>query len=332
MHVFFPQRRETRNVTPSEASDLNMIIFQVFLFTLNDNMHVHCSRLPSVTLSRHAATRLRSPLYPSATWFKPGRERGCRFSCTFPVQASREGADRGGKVTGPIGSFAFALAAATEFALLSLDIHSTHLFDTIDGTVQRLTFAATNLQNREVLARGVSNVFPLFGLAVLTLSTVFSTDKSSSFRTRVIISWVSLASALATVDALKDSFARLRPAGTLLQSYAFPSGHTCGANLLMGLFLFLLLDPLWDSTRSTSGSGDSDSAQGVEQMGAPFEFDKRLIIWILATCITAAGRIEANRHWLSDTMGGASLSLIFVSASVMLCHYLEGRDDNDVLE
>ena len=31
-------------------------------------------------------------------------------------------------------------------------------------------------------------MFPLFGLAVLTLSTVFSTDKSSSFRTRVIIS------------------------------------------------------------------------------------------------------------------------------------------------
>ena len=293
-------------------------------------MLVHCSRLPSVTLSRHAATRLRSSLYPSATWFNPGRVHGCRFSCTFPVQASRGG---DGKVTGPVGSFAFALVAATEFALLGFDIHSStiHLFDTIDETVQRLTFATTNLQFREVFARGVSNVFPLFGLAVLTLSTVFSTDKSS-FRTRVIVSWVSLASALATVDALKDSFARLRPAGTLLQSYAFPSGHTCGANLLMGLFLFLLLDPLWDSAKSMSGSGDSDSAQGVKQMGAPLEFDHRLLIWILATCITAAGRIEANRHWLSDTMGGASLSLIFVSASVMLCHYLEGRDDNDVLE
>ena len=116
-------------------------------------------------------------------------------------------------------------------------------------------------------------MFPLFGLALLTLSTVFSTDKSS-FRTRVIVCWVSLASALATVDALKDSFARLRPAGTLLQSYAFPSGHTCGSNLLMGLFLFLLLDPLWDSTQNMSVSEDSDSDQGVEQMGAPFNLTK----------------------------------------------------------
>ena len=290
-------------------------------------MHVHCSRLPSVTL-RHAATRLRSSVYPSATWFKPGRERGCRSSCTFPVQASRGG---DGKVTGPVGSFAFALVAATEFALLSFDTHSTHVFNTIDGIVQRLTFAATNPQVREGLARGISNVFPLFGLALLTLSTVFSTDKSS-FRTRVIVCWVSLASALATVDALKDSFARLRPAGTLLQSYAFPSGHTCGSNLLMGLFLFLLLDPLWDSTQNMSVSEDSDRDQGVEQMGAPFEFDQRLIIWILATSSTAAGRIEANRHWLSDTLGGAALAMIFVSVSVTLCHYLEGRGDNDLLE
>ena len=119
-------------------------------------MHVHCSRLPSVTL-RHAATRLRSSVYPSATWFKPGRERGCRSSCTFPVQASRGG---DGKVTGPVGSFAFALVAATEFALLSFDTHSTHVFNTIDGIVQRLTFAATNPQVREGLARGISMCFP----------------------------------------------------------------------------------------------------------------------------------------------------------------------------
>ena len=100
-----------------------------------------------MTLSRHAADPLRSPLYLQPTGSNP-EESAAVGSAVLPVQASREGADRGGKVTGPIGSFAFALAAATEFALLSLDIHSTHLFDTIDGTVQRLTFAATNLQNR----------------------------------------------------------------------------------------------------------------------------------------------------------------------------------------
>ena len=206
--IFSPRRRVTRNANPGEASnlirtkrlELSLSKFQDFS-SLNGNMHVHCSRLPSVTL-RHAATRLRSSVYPSATWLKPGRERGCRSSCTFPVQASRGG---DGKVTGPVGSFAFALVAATEFALLSFDTHSTHVFNTIDGIVQRLTFAATNPQVREGLARGISNVFPLFGLALLTLSTVFSTDKSS-FRTRVIVCWVSLASALATVDALKDSF------------------------------------------------------------------------------------------------------------------------------
>ena len=81
-----------------------------------------------------------------------------------------------------------------------------------------------------------------------------------------------------------------------------------------------------------SVSEDSDSDQGVEQMGAPFRFDQRLIIWILATSTTAAGRIEANRHWLSDTLGGAALAMIFVSVSVTLCHYLEGRGDNDLLE
>ena len=190
----------------------------------------------------------------------------------FPVQASRWRR----KGDWSCWLLCVRLVAATEFALLSFDTHSTHVFNTIDGIVQRLTFAATNPQVREGLARGISNVFPLFGLALLTLSTVFSTDKSS-FRTRVIVCWVSLASALATVDALKDSFARLRPAGTLLQSYAFPSGHTCGSNLLMGLFLFLLLDPLWDSTQNMSVSEDSDSDQGGNRR-SPAQFDQRLII------------------------------------------------------
>ena len=80
-----------------------------------------------------------------------------------------------------------------------------------------------------------------------------------------------------------------------------------------------------------SVSEDPDSDQGVEQTGARSNLTKDSSSGF-ATSTTAAGRIEANRHWLSDTLGGAALAMIFVSVSVTLCHYLEGRGDNDLLE
>ena len=144
----------------------------------------------------------------------------------------------------------------------------------------------------------------------------------------------------------KELFARERPSEAATSAmramesmntshnYAFPSGHTCCVTVLTGLALFVLLDPtraaIAEMTISSttaaastrSGGDDGQSSTGKSQAAtvttpAPALTRQprgKLALWIAATAITAAARIEGDRHWLSDTMAGAALGVVFVSA------------------
>ena len=75
---------------------LNYLCQSVKIFSsLNGNMRALQSSAISYTATCGNSSAVVG--HPSATWLKPGRERGCQSSCTFPVQASRGG---DGKVTG----------------------------------------------------------------------------------------------------------------------------------------------------------------------------------------------------------------------------------------
>jgi membrane-associated phospholipid phosphatase len=51
----------------------------------------------------------------------------------------------------------------------------------------------------------------------------------------------------------------------------------------------------------------------------------RAFLWFLATSVTACGRVEGNRHWVSDTMGGAAMGTFFLSAALLAVGAAEAR-------
>jgi membrane-associated phospholipid phosphatase len=116
------------------------------------------------------------------------------------------------------------------------------------------------------------------------------------------------------VDVLKNYFQRVRPQFGL-SSFAFPSGHACAACVLMGIFLFALLDPVVAS-RGETPSTDREDAKTNSSLRER-EYNARLFLWFLAISVTSVGRIEGNRHWVSDTLGGASLGIFFLSLALV---------------
>ena len=51
---------------------------------------------------------------------------------------------------------------------------------------------------------------------------------------------------------------------------------------------------------------------------AEFTAKGRYPIWLAAGLTTAAGRVIADVHWVSDTLAGASLGIALVSLTAML--------------
>lgn len=72
-----------------------------------------------------------------------------------------------------------------------------------------------------------------------------------------------------------------------------------------------------------SAGGGTERSGGSES--APVPHQARLALWLAATVVTAAGRIEGDRHWLSDTVGGAALGVIFVSGSLAVLRLLDEK-------
>jgi membrane-associated phospholipid phosphatase len=240
----------------------------------------------------------------------------------------------------------------------TLDLETTRLFAGVDEAAHHAVLAATTEAYRHDVAARFSNIIPLLGFGALVASSALllsaststaSGDREREIRRRVGVAWSANLSVVAIVGVLKEVFARERPSG--LTSFAFPSGHTACASLLTGLALFVLLDPVWEVMNSP-GAGenaqddDSDTgaeagktvaARGVERVagaGAPVGRDARLALWAAATAVTAAGRIVADRHWVTDTMAGAAIGIVFVSGSVAVLrlwqHEHEELDDTSI--
>ena len=245
---------------------------------------------------------------------------------------------RGSAETSPsafLGSTPVLLFSAAEFGVLSLDLPTRNA---VDEGVRDLVLAATNEETRAT-AREVSNVFPqvylcLVALASARLASSVNTKGSRPYatRTRVGVAWLTVGLAGIAVELAKNLFGRVRPQ-LGLSSFAFPSGHTCAACVLSGAFLFLLLDPLLATTdvfKTEPGTVPSKEAVpsttlGVFGVGADADARARAFLWFLATSVTACGRVEGNRHWVSDTMAGACLGTVILSAALLAVDAAETR-------
>ena len=252
---------------------------------------------------------------------------------------------RGSAETSPsafLGSTPVLLFSAAEFGVLSLDLPTRNA---VDEGVRDLVLAATNEETRAT-AREVSNVFPevylcLVALASARLASAACSERSRPYatRTRVGVAWAAVCVAGIAVDLAKNLFGRVRPQ-LGLASFAFPSGHTCAACVLSGAFLWILLDPLLATKPSSRGfsvttepePGTLPSKEAVPStsfggfgVGADADAKTRAFLWFLATSVTACGRVEGNRHWVSDTMGGAALGVVILSAALLAVDAVEMR-------
>lgn len=227
-----------------------------------------------------------------------------------------------------VGSVSVLLLSAGEFGVLSLD---TRFRTLIDENVRNLVLASSSEEGRGV-ARAVSNVFPEFSLAFVGFATALLLIKGPvSVRPRLAISWATIGAAAIAVDVLKNHYQRTRPQ-LGLTSYAFPSGHTCATTVCCGLALFALLDPV---TRSVFGNDDDDAEEKVQptkkSTTAPHDTFVR-IMWIAAIATTGTCRVLGNRHWVSDTAGGAALGTAFLAVALMAIETIEKQTESDASE
>ena len=234
------------------------------------------------------------------------------------------------KATLDIGRPSVALAALAEFSILAADQASGgRVFPAfVDANVHELVLTTTPLEIREdVFAHLVSDPLPEAALLLLFVSSAVcltttrkppgGDDDDDGVRDDVVRR---VAASLATCvlaaplveSALKPFFHRARPlAGAT--TFSFPSGHSLGCAVAVGLWLFVMLDPTWRAIRRGRVEG---TTRGEREGEAPVRREARAVAWFFCVFVTASGRIFADRHWLSDTMAGAALGVFIVSCVV----------------
>ena len=252
-----------------------------------------------------------------------------------------------------IGRPSVALAALAEFSILAADQASGgRVFPAfVDANVHDLVLTTTPLEIREdVFAHLVSDPLPEAALILLFVSSAVcltttlrrpttgrddapggrDDDDEDGVRDdvvrRVAASFASCVFAAPLVEsALKPFFHRPRPLPNAT-TFSFPSGHSLGCAVAVGLWLFVMLDPTWRAIRrgrvEGTTRGELEEAPGVEGTTrgeleeAPVSREARAVAWFFCVFATASGRIFADRHWLSDTMAGAALGVFIVSCVV----------------
>lgn len=226
-----------------------------------------------------------------------------------------------------IGRPSVALAALAEFSILAADQASGgRVFPAfVDANVHELVLTTTPLKIREdVFAHLVSDPLPEAALLLLFVSSAVCLTTTSrpggddddgvrdDVVRRVGASFATCVLAAPLVEsALKPFFHRARPlAGAT--TFSFPSGHSLGCAVAVGLWLFVMLDPTWRAIRR----GRVEGTTRGELEEAPVRREARAVAWFVCVFATASGRIFADRHWLSDTMAGAALGVCIVSCVV----------------
>lgn len=116
-------------------------------------------------------------------------------------------------------------------------------------------------------------------------------------------------------------------------TFSFPSGHTTAAWLALGAFLCYLLPSLMremDQKAAEACKGADPADQGplsaavasmqAQVLAAYLERREALVrvqswslaLWASLGALTAAGRVLADVHWVSDTAAGAVLGFTLV--------------------
>eukprot|EP00793_Prasinoderma_coloniale_P001347 PRCOL_00005122-RA len=129
------------------------------------------------------------------------------------------------------------------------------------------------------------------------------------------------------VGAVKYAVQRPRPpAGAALyggaaygQSFAFPSGHTTAAVLWVGTLLFALLPAAEEAWREEGADTWADAAAAVRERALP--------LTAAAGGITAASRVVADVHWLTDVSAGGCLGACMVITLVTCLERADGAGD-----
>ncbi|BDA46749.1 hypothetical protein COCOBI_09-2020 [Coccomyxa sp. Obi] len=124
------------------------------------------------------------------------------------------------------------------------------------------------------------------------------------------------------VDILKHYFQRVRPSD-IHQSYAFPSGHTTFSVFVLGALLYVIVPLCVAGPEGDTEGGDLTAKESrILDVLVSAVQASALPLWILGGAITASGRILADVHWVSDTMGGACLGVFMVSVAANICKAL----------
>ncbi|EIE19705.1 hypothetical protein COCSUDRAFT_58438 [Coccomyxa subellipsoidea C-169] len=112
---------------------------------------------------------------------------------------------------------------------------------------------------------------------------------------------------------------RIRPSD-VKSSFAFPSGHTTFSVFVIGALLYVILPLCVAGPEGDTEGGDLNAREGrlLDALVSTVQVSA-LPIWILGGLVTASGRILADVHWVSDTMGGACLGVFMVSAAAYVC-------------
>ncbi|MFO1533005.1 MAG: phosphatase PAP2 family protein [Thermoplasmatota archaeon] len=201
-------------------------------------------------------------------------------------------------------------AGLVAFALLTLD-------ELFHGVLYNLDFRADAAMTRWAAAwptvHAVGNVFSQPGSGLSATAAVAGCAVLlacwGQWRRAAALVAGSLAGGLA-VNVLKPAIGRPLPDFLRLSrvsfahGYGFPSGHTIGATVSLGL-CFILVAEAWIARKALA----SRAAARLRRQA--------LAAWVSMALIVGIARVLAQHHWVSDVLGAWSLGVALLCATLL---------------
>lgn len=221
--------------------------------------------------------------------------------------------------------------ALTAFSLITWDVfQGPHwLVSHLDEPAQHWVFTSLSFETRQLAGSWVlSNSFIATGVlgwwaAGVTLIAQ-SGRKGLYLLSTAIAAYLLgggflLSGDVLLVDFIKHIFQRARPS-TLHKTFSFPSGHTTAGVFIVGVLLFVLLPLILRPQIRAARSANDKSVTSRDTLYkfAELTAKGRYPLWLVAGATTAAGRVIADVHWVTDTLAGASLGIALVSITAMV--------------
>jgi len=206
------------------------------------------------------------------------------------------------------------------FLGLTVDVQYTHLLGNVDESIHHMVDAELRADpsgSIRAVAQWLSEVPIYIALAGLIGGSVASTipllkgggeggeGEGAVQRFVLLTSWYFLGGGAVLhsdpvlVNVLKHSVGRIRP-NPYYGTFSYPSGHSTAAWCMAGAALFFVLPTFAASFRIKTGNGNE----------RPQHVGRSLCsLWFFFGITVMFGRILADVHWFTDTLGGASLGI-----------------------